>query len=284
MSKLAFVVIVYNGSFVLRECLQSILPFGQVYCCEGPVSFFADRGTSNDGTNEILAEMLPKENIIHGIWREKTEMMNALNSMIPDDVTHLMMVDSDEVHYANTLRAIVARLDAVDSIALKPYTFFGSFDHTLSGFEEQFTWYRVQRWYKGARWEHRPPTVFAPDGRPWREYRHWDSDLRFAHYSYCLASAVKAKIEYYSSRNKIIPDYFRKVWLAWTLGNDATRKAIEDKYQGVHEWLPSARGECRTRPFKGEHPIAIQEAMPRLKARFERELDAYRLHVEPKVK
>ena len=43
MPRVAFVMVVFNGDAVLRECLQSILPFGDVFVCEGPVDFFVRR-------------------------------------------------------------------------------------------------------------------------------------------------------------------------------------------------------------------------------------------------
>lgn len=279
MAKITFCMIVLNGDAVLRECLAALLPYGKVVVAEGPVGFFARQGirTSTDRTNDILRELVGPENVIHSQFREKDQMMNAVNHLIPDDTTHVWMVDSDEVWRPSDIEAVIAQLDEYDSVAFKPDTFFGGFDHILTGFEQRFTWYRIQRWYPGAKWAtHRPPTVLSPDGKPWRECRHWDAPYRFAHYSYVFPRSVKAKIAYYESRNHIIPDYFQRVYLPWALGNDITRRVIEDEFDGVHEWLPAARGDCRTQPFTGTHPPAIAGSLPRLRARFEKELEAYR--------
>ncbi len=281
MSRVCFVMLVYQGDYVLRECLQSILPYGKVVVAEGAVSYFRERGypaTSTDYTNKILEEMVGEENVVHGTsWQEKDDMMRGIEHLIPEDTTHCWMVDSDEIIYPETMQAVLSQLDEFDSATLKPYTFFGGFDRTLSGFEERFDWYRIQRWYPGATWaSHRPPTVNAPDGNPWREHRNWDSGLRFAHYSYVWASQVKMKSEYYATRSDCIPAYFTDVWLRWVLGNDLTKQIIENENDGVHEWRKERRGSCRTVPFTGQHPKVIQDTMPRLLERFERELDAYR--------
>lgn len=274
-------MLVYNGDYVLRECLQSILPYGKVIVAEGAVSYFRDRGypaTSTDNTNAILEEMVGENNIVRDLWDEKDSMMRATIPLVPEDTTHLWMVDSDEVWRSEDIESVKSHLYQWDSVAFKPETFYGGFDRILSGFETSFVWYRIQRWQLGLTWQtHRPPTILCPDdGGPWREHLHWDAPFRFAHYSYVWASQVKSKSEYYSTRSNCIPAYFNDVWLRWVLGNSLTKHLVEEEYDGVHEWIPSNRGECRTVPFLGQHPKVIQDAMPRLVERFNRELEMYR--------
>ena len=55
--KIAFGMIVFNGGFVLEECLKSVYPFAhQILIAEGPVGYWQSQGftTSTDETNEIL--------------------------------------------------------------------------------------------------------------------------------------------------------------------------------------------------------------------------------------
>ena len=173
--KICFLMIVFNGDAVLREALEPLLSLGPVVVAEGPVAYYGKQGwaTSTDCTNEILREMLPADRVVHGRWFEKDDQMNATKSLIPEDTTHVWMVDSDEVWKPRDLEAVLGELDSWDSVSFKPITFFGGFDRVLTGFEQRFVWYRVQRWYPGAQWlAHRPPTVLSPEGRPWRDYRH----------------------------------------------------------------------------------------------------------------
>ena len=279
--KIIFQMIAFNSDAVLDACLESIAPYGEIIVTEGAVKFWRDRGftTSTDRTNEILSQHVPKENIVHGSFPEKDDMMNAAIHLIPDDVTHVWMVDCDEIWTSESIERVLARLrlDDFDSVAFKPVTFFGGFDHVMGGFEERFTWYRIQRWYPGARWAtHRPPTINAPDGVSWANHWHWDCEERFYHYSYVFPDAVKAKAEYYASRGGTIPQWFERIWLPWVLGNPKERSRIENNFDGVHEWIPMRRGDARTRPFAGEHPLVIQKRMPELQARFERELTKHR--------
>lgn len=281
--KITFQMVVFNGDFVLKECLESILPYGDVVVTEGPVKFFADRGftTSTDNTNDILHTLLCDESIVHGQWSEKDEMMHAVESLIERDSEYVWMVDSDEVWKPKDIETIIKVLqeDVIDSMAFKPYSFYGPLQRYIGGFERKFEWHRIQRWYPGARWHtHRPPTVLAPDGKPWRDHLHLNHELtnamglNFYHYSHVFPSQVKAKTEYYEGRGGCIEDYFSSVWLPWVTGS---REQIENKYNGVQEWLPERRGESRTRDFTGEHPESIVKAMPRLMARFNAELSQW---------
>ncbi len=277
MPKICFQVIAWNASPFLEPCLASIAPFGDIVAAEGPVTFWRERGftTSTDDTKEVLAKYTAR--LVCAAWSEKDEMVNAAARMIPDDCTHVFAVDSDEIWRAQDIEAIIPELDNWDSVAFKPQTFFGGLDRVLTGFELSAMWYRIQRFYPGCRWHtHRPPTILAPDGRPWRDHRHWDAPYAFAHYSYVFPKAVKAKIEYYAAYfGGTIPDYRERVWLPWARGDAAERQRIEDEFDGVHEYLPSRRGQCRTTPFTGRHPEVIEKRLPELRARFERELEEY---------
>lgn len=285
MAQLCFQMIMFNADAFLEPVLESIIPFAPVIVTEGPVAYWQQRGytTSTDRTNEILHSLVPENMIIHGAFQEKDEMMNAAIHLIPQGTTHVFMVDADEVWLPGTIENIISYLDdtinspmyGFDSVAFTPLTFFGGFNHILTGFEQRFEWVRIQRWYEGAMWNtHRPPTVLTRDGKPMRAQHHYTSSENFYHYSYVMPQSVKSKIEYYASRNRkgTIPDYFEKVWLRWVLGNADAKRNIENEYDGVHEWLPSRRGDCRTTPFTGKHPDVIAKRLPELRRRFSEEL------------
>ena len=77
--KIAFGMIVFEGDYVLKECLESIYPFAsQILIAEGPVTFWQQQGrtTSLDDTNVILENFPDPENkikIVHGQFKEKDE-------------------------------------------------------------------------------------------------------------------------------------------------------------------------------------------------------------------
>ena len=65
--KIAFGMIVFEGDYVLRECLEQVYPFAtQILIAEGPVKYWQDRGktTSGDFTNQILHSFPDPENKI----------------------------------------------------------------------------------------------------------------------------------------------------------------------------------------------------------------------------
>ncbi len=276
---LSFEIIAFNADAFLEPVIKSLLPYAPIYIVEGPVKFWRDRGftTSTDLTNQIIHDLLPEKNIAHGQFEEKDDEVNFIADRIKSKF--IFAVDADEVWSPAAIEYIINLLktDEYDSLGFRPFSFFGGFDRYMRGFEELWDWQRVQRW-TGKWTTHRPPTVTAPDGKPWNQHRHlgnkdtWGKHgLRFFHYSYCLPRATFEKASYYTNAGTI-PDWFNQVYLPWVSGSDAEKQGIENKFDGVHNWLASNRGPCRTEKFVGEHPKVIRDAMPRLKKRFDDEL------------
>lgn len=261
--------------------LQAVLPFGPVVCAEGPVTYWQARGfkTSTDRTNDLLDQYSVRT--IHGQWKEKDDEVRAALGLVPADTDFVWFVDSDEIWDPTTVRSILQRLEAgdVDSVSFKPYSFYGGFERVMGGFEENFEWHRIQRWWSGATLRtHRPPSVRAPDGRPWSQHHHLGHEStdrngwRFYHYSYVFPKQIKDKTEYYHTWSRTLPHYYERIYLPWVRGDAATRLRIENEFDGVHDWLPARRGSCRTRPFEGEHPAVIRAVLPDLQRRFREEL------------
>jgi len=293
-------MIVFNSDWVLEPVLETITRFGPVVVAEGPVGYWQDQGytTSTDRTNEILAKYVPEDMIVHGQWPEKDEMVNACMHLVPEDTTHIWGVDSDEVYSLVDMTDVLDQVkeEDLDSGSFQMHSFYGGFDHVMTGYEAQFEVHRIQRWYPGARWStHRPPTILDPNGRPWREGKHvnfskqrrtklcvegtkydWiTSSIHFYHYSYVFPRQMEMKAQYYYAYTdgNTIPDYFEEVYLPWVIGPVERRAWIEDKYQGVHDYKPSLRGSCFTEPWGNRlHPVAIRERLPELKQRFDDEL------------
>ena len=276
-----FLIIAFQAEHLLEACLRSVQPFGRVVAAEGPVKFWQDRGyqSSTDATSRILeAYRIPTA---HGQWEEKTDEANAAIALVPNTTDFVWCVDADEIWKADDIRRILALLitGKIDSMSFKATSFFGGFDRYMTGFEENFEVHRVQRYYPGARFStHRPPTILAPDGKPWRNHRHMNHEqtdamgIRFYHYSYVFPSQMKMKAAYYDDMGGNIPDYYNSVYLPWVLGDSEDRHGIETLYNGVHNWLPERRGECKTAPFLGAHPAEVEAILPQLRERFEYEL------------
>ena len=269
-------MIVFEGDYVLKECLQQIYPHAhQIVIAEGPVKFWQERGhtTSPDKTNEILEDFPDPENkiqVVHGQFSEKDEQCNAYMNLIKDDTDYLWMVDSDEIYKTADIEKTIKFLEeeAPTSIGVKSCSFYGGFDHYLTGFEEQRdNFLRIFRYTPGCDWlTHRPPTMTYKTPIA---LKHIHSDQFFErtgvlmyHYSYVFDRQVKNKVEYYEakvSKFKCIENYYEKVFIPWTTGNHVQRIMVEKAFDGVHEWKPEYRGPCRTQRFIGIHPKAIQE-------------------------
>lgn len=272
--KIAFGMIVFEGDYVLKECLEQIYPHAeQILIAEGPVEYFQQLGktTSEDKTNEILHSFPDPENkikIIHGQFKEKDEQSNAYMSLIKDDIDYLWMIDSDEVYKTEDIILMKQVLEQYQptSVGVKSCTFYGGFTHYLTGFEQKTdNFLRIFKYETGCDWiTHRPPTI---NYKNIKEYRHIDSDalyestgIQMYHYSYTFPEQVRKKIEYYKAKvsgDRCIDDYYNNVFKPWFEGDDNIKQQIEQKYLGVHEWKPEYRGECFTNKFTETHPASI---------------------------
>lgn len=277
-------MIVFNSDWVLEPVLETITQFGPIVVAEGPVGYWQEQGytTSTDRTNEILAKYVPEDMIVHGQWPEKDDMVNACMHLVPEDTTHVWAVDSDEVYDPDEMARIVNLVESfgLDSVSFNMHSFYGGFHHVMTGYEAQFEVHRIQRWYPGAVWStHRPPTILTPSGlRPRDGPNHINASemgdpVYFYHYSYVFPRQMEMKAQYYCAytNGATIPNYFEEVYLPWVTGTDEQRKTIEDKWQGVHDFLPRNRGDCFTKPFQW-HPPAIEKRLPELQQRFDDEL------------
>jgi len=271
-------MIAFNSDHVLEPVLQTITQFGPVVVAEGPVRYWQRRGytTSTDATNAILHEYIPERNIIHGQWLEKDEMQRAAERLIPPDTTHVWIVDADEIYHASEMRAVLDKLPDLDSVSFKAKSFWAGFGREITGFEAEFEVHRIKRWYQGATFAtHRPPTVIDGDGVRMRDKRHWGHDQTAAagifmyHYSYVFPSQVTCKHDYYRDRDPggCIPLWPWDVYAAWLENPEET----EERFNGVHNWIPERRGQTCTARFKGNHPQAIRKAMSGLRKRLKEE-------------
>lgn len=274
--KIAFGMIVFEGDYVLNECLTQVYPFAsQILISEGPVNYWQRQGrtTSLDKTNEILDSFPDPENkikIVHGQFNEKDDQCKAYMNFINDDIDYVWNLDSDEVYKHEDLISIINILQSFKptSVGVRSCSFYGGTNHYLTGFElNPDNFLRIFKYEKGATWlTHRPPTIKYPDNLNIQR-KHLNSEelyratgAQMYHYSYVFPDQVFKKINYYKdsvSKQNCIDNYFNNIYLPWVLGNDIEKAIIEQKYLGVHEFKPSVRGVCFTEKFTGEHPESI---------------------------
>ena len=272
--KIAVGMIVFEGDYVLKNCLEQIYQYvDQILIAEGPVKYWQELGvlTSRDDTNKILEEFPDPDNkiiVTHGQYTEKDEQCRAYMKYVRDDIDYIWNIDSDEVYDDSSIQQIIKVLESEQptSVGIRSFSFYGGFNHYLTGFElNKDNFLRIFKYTPGATWEtHRPPTIRYPDNI---ERKHIDSEVMFYthkvyihHYSYVFPSQVKKKIAYYKacvSKNNCIDDYFNRVYLPWVRGTEKQRVAIEQIYKGVHEFKPNIRGSCFTQRWLGSHPYCV---------------------------
>lgn len=292
--KIAFGMIILDGDFVLKQTLQTIYPYAsQILISEGPVKYWQNKGvlTSSDRTNEILDTFPDPDNkikIIHSQYDEKDEQCNAYMQYLNDDTDYIWNLDSDEVFLPSDIEKIFRILEEekYTSVGFKSLTFYGGFDRYLTGFEENAEFIRIRKVYPKSFWStHRPPTIHHVWGGPKLPEKHLNFNtcaneygIRMYHYSYVFPRQVFNKIRYYRESvnpNGTIENYFQNVYLPWVNGDDSKKMEIENKYNGVHEFLVHMRGDCRTEKFTGEHPDIIKKSLEELKEQFKKELEYY---------
>ena len=276
--KVTFGMIIYNSDSVLKECLESIYPFAHKICIsEGCVDHFVKRGItgSTDRTNEILANFPDPENKItveHGVYKNKTDQCKAWFKDVPEDTDYVWCIDSDEIFKPEDISKVISvlALRKPRSVGFQSNTFFGGFTHILGGFERDHSFRRVLKYVKGCEYiEHRPPTLgFSHQkitGADISGKELYDMcGVEMYHYSYVFEDKVEQKIQYYEDavirKGHCIPNYFNDVWLRWR-DSPSEREEIENRWNGVHEFMPSIRGECRTKIFTGKPPEVMKEVI-----------------------
>jgi len=293
--KIAFGIIVFEGDYVLKQVLSQVYPFAeQILVAEGPVKYFQNLGrkTSTDRTNQIL-ENFPdpqkKISIFHGQFAEKDAQCQAYMPYLKPNIDYIWNLDADECYKTKDLEIMLEFLEREKptSVGVRSLSFYGGFNHTLSGFElKRDNFLRIFRVVPGVQWKtHRPPTILYPANSNISP-RHissedlWqDTGVQMYHYSYVYPRQVYRKISYYKaavSKSNCIDNYFERIYKPWVLGSASSKDEIEKEFLGVHEFNPAIRGPCYTEPFLGTHPEAIELDFKDLNEIFEDELTLMR--------
>jgi len=286
--KIAVGMIVFEGDYVLKNCLEQIYQYvDQILIAEGPVKYWQELGvlTSRDDTNKILEEFPDPDNkiiVTHGQYTEKDEQCRAYMKYVRDDIDYIWNIDSDEVYDDSAIQQIIKVLknEQPTSVGIRSFSFYGGFNHYLTGFElNKDNFLRIFKYTPGSTWEtHRPPTIRYPENI---DRKHIDSEIMYYnhkvymhHYSYVFPSQVKKKIGYYKecvSKDNCIDVYFNKIYIPW-VRNPPGRLELETYYQGVHEFKPQLRGPCFTEKWLGSHPYCISMDMFDHGTRFGKEI------------
>ena len=294
--RVAFGMIVFNGDHVLQGVLESVYPWASQICiAEGPVKFHADRlgvATSTDRTMKIIEDFPDPDNkisLVQGVWPEKTDMCNAWIEMVAPETDYVWQIDCDEMYRQKDIERVLSLLgpDGYDSVAFRFRSFYGGFERHMIGWEEAQETHRIQRFYPGAKWHtHRPPTILAPDGQPWRKHKHlshWELDaatgIRIFHYSFVWPSQAEMKYAYYDNLTKgaVVEDGLEKLYIPWVTGDDRKKAQIEREFKGVHHLRRGPDGQCvcHTAKFYDVHPKWIEENRAELEARIQKELEPW---------
>lgn len=285
-------MITFNSDFVLKQVIESIYPHvNQILIVDGCVQYWKDKGftKSTDNTYEIINSFQDKENkitYITGTAHEKTELCRLFMPFVKEDTTHLWCMDSDEIFKSEDIYKVknVLRERNPNSIGFQSNTFFGGFEYILGGFEQDHSFKRLLKYQHGCTYDnHRPPTLSIDKAGGNLHISGKEMNDKYGvqmyHYSYVSPRQVKEKIDYYESavisKGKCIPNYFNDVFLNWIKSDFSKRLEIELKWNGVHEFMPNARGACRTQKFKGTHPEVILKSMTELITKFENQLNEY---------
>jgi glycosyltransferase involved in cell wall biosynthesis len=282
--KFSFGMIVFNGDFFLRQCLDGVYDFAhEIVIVEGADAvsqpFANTDGSSTDRTWEILQNYPdPKRKIrlVRGKFRDKDEQSNAFMQHLTGDFVWLL--DSDEMYQPQDMERLARTLQddpQLMAVEMRHRVFFGGLDRIAHGKHWELTFWRIHRLYPGARYiSHRPVNIMHPSGRTMNDMKHLSADqldemgIRMMHYSYVLDRQVEEKMRYHSHwrptkypREKDVNyfhyDYIEKIWQPWK----TDRLRIEREFGISPQIHRDANGNPvldSTIPFTGSHPPALR--------------------------
>jgi len=284
MSRFSFGMIVFNGDFFLRQCLDGVYDFAhEIVIVEGADAVsqpFANAdGSSTDRTWDILQNYPDPKNkirLVRGKFKDKDEQSNAFMQHLSGDFVWLL--DSDEMYLPQDMERLAKTLHddpELMAVEMRHRVFFGGLDRIAHGKHWELTFWRIHRLYSGARYiSHRPVNIMHPSGVTMNDMKHLSADqldemgIRMMHYSYVLDRQVEEKMRYHSHwrptkypREKDVNyfhyDYIEKIWRPWK----TDRARIERRFGISPQIHRDADGNVvldSTIPFTGVHPPALR--------------------------
>lgn len=258
--KIAVITIALNEEQFIGASLASTTKqeaVKKVVVIEGAVNLFAHAATKDglslDNTAvEVMNAMTQPdgEKIVYeryGWANDKSELRNHALKMLPDDITHVLVVDADEVWKTEEFEILVKNIKKNPKIGVFLFNFNHFFKKTTqiaTGGQWESQMFRCFKYTnKNLHWEnHGAPVVDqnhkfinVTDGAieiP---------NIRVYHYGYCKSEKnVMDKLEYYKKRDTHL-DVQPTIYKDWAPGKET---------QPTH-------GGGSVTPFTGEHPPEI---------------------------
>lgn len=220
MVGIAVGIISFNSMPFIVGAVETMAPYAeQILVADGPVEYWQERGhtQSTDGSLEFLRKRVT---LIEGQWEEKDEQHRAYLPYIMDDITHLWIVDPDELYLDRDIQMILTMLDKYDAVRFRAYHFMGGLDQCAYN---TLARQRILRWQPGAHLvTSRPPALSSQGEKVLAGKVLAKQGIYMYHYSHVLQHQQERRREYYQHR-------------------------------GIHQ------PELTTEPFNGEHPRWIEE-------------------------
>lgn len=259
--KIGVITIALNEEKFIGASLRSVIKHPnvkKVAVVEGAVNLFRHAalydGTSRDKTSDQVYKVMKEKNggkIIYeryGWAVDKAELRNRALTLLGKDITHVLVVDGDEVYKQEDLDnlANAMRENPLVGVFLFPfYHFWKQKNLIATGGQWDSQMFRCFRYSdKTLRWKlHNAPVISdqnvfinVSDGQMNLDNVH------VYHYGYCKeGDDVRDKLEYYKKRDGHILKV-QDTWTNWKKG---------DPTQPTH-------GGGTTKEFEGEHPPELK--------------------------
>jgi glycosyltransferase involved in cell wall biosynthesis len=235
--KIGVVTIALNEEEYIGASLRSVIKHknvSRVAVVEGADKLFAHaadgHGLSIDKTSQAVIEAtrLPQGNkIVYerlGWVNSKSELRNRALALLPQDVTHVLVVDADEVWKSEDLDRLVEAIKENPSKGIFLFGFYHFWKQSnlvAVGSMWDSKMFRCFRYVdKSLHWGKHEMPVVDNTGRSVKDYGVVTlENVHVYHYGYLKKSEnVKAKLEYYKKRDPYLQVVDR--WSNWKFGDE----------------------------------------------------------------
>ena len=208
---MAVLMICLNEEQFLDICLNKIYDYAdQILIAEGATRLAVELGwsgpdgRSSDRTIEILNAWAQREKIKvigSGDWKDKPEMGNRLLKELNDGITHIHIVDPDELYEHSELELIKGVLAGNDAEIFRIQAMhYGPGGGTINGGELDLFYHRIYRWKVGRHFHPRSINILVDDNASMKEFMI--RDFKYKHYGHINPKKSQVKVAYYHERKK----------------------------------------------------------------------------------
>lgn len=259
--KIGVITIALNEEQFIKSSLRSTIKhknIKKVAVVEGAVNLFPlsnENGLSIDKTADAVRTVQTEPNgdkIIYeryGWANDKSELRNRALTLLGNDITHVLVVDADEVYRQEDLDNLVQAMkdNPNTGVFLYPfYHFWKNKNLVAQGGQWDSQMFRCFRYAdKTLHWNRHEAPVVNAEGKFLNvvEGKVELDNVHVYHYGYCKDKAnVLAKLEYYKKRDGHILDV-KDTWSDWKEG-DPTQPThgggTAVKFKGIHP--PEVKG------------------------------------------